>query len=89
MPAGTYLRTFCIGEWDRLKDVYRSLCAFAEENRLELYGYAYEEGLNEMSLGGRDDYITMITVGCGKKADYDRESGGTIPAMPARNKLFD
>ena len=34
---------------------------------MELFGYAYEEGLNEMSLQGRDDYITMITVGCRKK----------------------
>ena len=64
MPAGTYLRTFCVGEWNRLEEVYRTLCAYAERNRLELYGYAYEEGLNEMSLKGRDDYITMITVGC-------------------------
>ncbi len=69
MPAGTYLRTFCIGEWERLEDVYRTLCAYAERNCLELYGYAYEEGLNEMALKGQDDYITMITVGCKKKAD--------------------
>lgn len=69
MPAGTYLRTFCIGEWNRLEEVYRTLCAYAERNCLELYGYAYEEGINEMSLKGRDDYITMITVGCRKKGD--------------------
>ena len=29
---------------------------------LILQGYAYEEGLNEMSLRRGDDYITMITV---------------------------
>ena len=33
---------------------------------MELVGYSYEEGLNEMSLQSRDDYITMITVGCRK-----------------------
>lgn len=63
-PGGTYLRTFCIGGWDRLREVYGTLCSYAEENSLRLWGYAYEEGLNEMSLQRREDYITMITVGC-------------------------
>lgn len=67
MPAGTYLRTFCIGGWDKLAEIYHSVCEYALENGLELTGYAYEEGLNEMSLRGRDDYITMITVGYVKK----------------------
>lgn len=66
-PAGDYLRTFCIGGWEKLEEVYGAVRQFAEENQLELSGYAYEEGLNEMSLRGRDDYITMITIGCGKK----------------------
>ncbi len=63
-PAGNYLRTFCVGGWDKLQEVYRTVCRFASENQLELSGYAYEEGLNEMSLQKREDYITMITVGC-------------------------
>ena len=63
-PAGTYLRSFCIGDWDKLETVYRNLVEFAGKNQMELFGYAYEEGLNEMSLQHRDDYITMITVGC-------------------------
>lgn len=67
-PAGTYLRTYCIGSWDRLHTVYDKICNFAAENELELYGYAYEEGLNEMSLRNRQDYITMITIPCKKKA---------------------
>lgn len=61
-PAGTYLRAFCVGGWDRLGEVYRRMISYAEENGLELKGYAYEEGLNEMSLQDRNDYITMITV---------------------------
>ena len=63
-PAGSYLRAFCVGGWERLEEVYRGICEFAEKNRLKLWGYAYEEGLNEMSLQRREDYITMITVGC-------------------------
>lgn len=61
-PEGDYLRTFCVGGWEKLQEVYEMLLAFAEEHGLTLYGYAYEEGLNEMSLQRSDDYITMITV---------------------------
>lgn len=64
MPAGTYLRSFCIGGWEKLAEVYQIICDYAVKNHLELFGYAYEEGLNEMSLSKRDDYITMITIGC-------------------------
>ncbi len=69
MPAGTYLRTFCIRKWHKLEEIYRTVCAYAEEHRPELHGYAYEEGLNEMALNGQEDYITMITVGYSKKND--------------------
>lgn len=67
-PAGDYLRTFCIGGWDKLKDVYQMIMAYAKERGLILQGYAYEEGLNEMSLRRGDDYITMITVAVRKKS---------------------
>lgn len=77
-PAGTYLRAFCIGGWDKLETVYRDIIHFAEENQLELFGYAYEEGLNEMSLQDRNDYITMITVGCKKKESRQQEGGHEI-----------
>lgn len=73
LPAGSYLRTFCIGGWEKLEEIYCGLRKYAEENRLELFGYAYEEGLNEMSLQRREDYITMITVGCKRKM-YDQRS---------------
>lgn len=65
-PAGTYLRAFCVGGWDKLETVYQNIIRFADENKIDLFGYAYEEGLNEMSLQDRDDYITMITIGCKK-----------------------
>lgn len=63
-PYGTYLRAFCIGGWEKLKEVYCNICSYAKKNHLKLFGYAYEEGLNEMSLKNREDYITMITVAC-------------------------
>ena len=63
IPAGNYLRAYCVGGWDNLKEVYQRLLNYAREEKLTLYGYAYEEGLNEMSLGKDGDYITMIIVG--------------------------
>lgn len=61
-PSGTYLRTFCIGGWDKLREVYDNALSFAAKNGITLSGYAYEEGLNEISLQHREDYITMVTI---------------------------
>ena len=44
LPAGTYLRSFCIGTWDKLPQVYRSILSYAKEHHLLLTGYAYERG---------------------------------------------
>lgn len=63
-PAGTYISTFCIGSWDRLKEIYKKIRQFAAENDLTLTGYAYEEGLNEMSIERQEDYIAHILVRC-------------------------
>lgn len=62
-PAGKYIRTYCVGGWDRLAEVYQGIRSFAEDNYMKLSGYAHEEGLNELSLQNREDYITMITIG--------------------------
>lgn len=61
-PGGRYLRTFSIGPWGRLEQVYQMLLSYAAEHGLRLTGYAYEEGLNELYLTSQEDYITMITV---------------------------
>lgn len=68
-PAGTYLRAFCAGGWDKLEAVYQNIVQFAEKNQMDLFGYAYEEGLNEMCLQDRDDYITMIIIGCKRRQE--------------------
>lgn len=49
-PAGTYLRSFCIGDWNNLEAIYENIYAYADAQDLVLDGYSYEEGLNEMSL---------------------------------------
>lgn len=67
LPAGTYLRAYCIGEWNRLPDVYQRIIEYAEKHGLSLMGHAYEEGLNEMTIKNQSDYVTMITIHCKKE----------------------
>lgn len=64
LPAGKYLRSFCVGDWGALPEVYDSILAYAREHGLRLRGYAYEEGLNEMAIKNKSDYVTMISVRC-------------------------
>lgn len=64
LPAGKYLRSFCIGGWELLGQVYDSICQYARQHGLTLYGHAYEEGLNELSLPSREEYVTLVTVPC-------------------------
>lgn len=76
-PAGTYLRSFCIGQWHHLEEVYKNIYAYADAHGLVLDEYSYEVGLSReemvealekggeaLSLKGSEDYIAMITVGC-------------------------
>ena len=62
IPGGAYLQTFCIGDWDKIPSVYEKLLHYAKTHGLQLCGYAYEEGLNEISLNRMEDYITRIVV---------------------------
>ncbi len=62
LPKGKYLRAFSIGGWNKIQEVYEVILSYAKEHGLHLTGYAYEEGLNEMSLQKSEEYITMITI---------------------------
>ena len=64
LPQGTYLRAYCVGEWTHLAITYQHILQYATQHKLKLTGYAYEDGLNEMALQNKDDYITMITIKC-------------------------
>lgn len=61
-PGGKYLRAFCRGSWDKLPARYQEILSYAEKNRLRLYGYAYEKGINEIVIDTLDDYITQIEI---------------------------
>lgn len=61
-PAGTYLRAFCKGSWDKISDKYKEILAYAEKHGLTLYGFAYEAGINELVIDNIDEYITQIEI---------------------------
>ena len=61
-PAGTYLRAFCKGDWDKIPERYKEILAYAERNGLCLCGYSYETGINELVIDRMDDYITQIEI---------------------------
>lgn len=62
LEEGHYLRAYSIGSWDKLQEVYDSMLEYAEKKGYTPIGYAYEEGLNEMSLEKSEDYVTMILI---------------------------
>ena len=61
-PAGTYLRAFCKGNWEKLPERYKEILAYAKKQGTTLCGYAYETGINELVIDSIDDYITQIEI---------------------------
>lgn len=61
-PEGKYLRSFCVGDWDRIPEVYESMLNYAREYKLALSGNAYEFGLNEFAISSEDEYISQIEI---------------------------
>ncbi|MDD2971252.1 MAG: MerR family transcriptional regulator [Lachnospiraceae bacterium] len=61
-PGGKYLQAFCKGSWDRLPYRYEELLQYAEQNHIELSGYSYETGINEMVIDTMENYITKIEI---------------------------
>lgn len=63
-PKGTYIRGFCVGNWDKVPNLYKKIIAFAKENNLTLCGNAYETGINEFAISNIDEYVTQIEIMC-------------------------
>lgn len=51
---------FSGGNWDKLPARYEEILAYAKQNHLQLCGYAYEIGFNEMVIDRIKDYITKL-----------------------------
>lgn len=61
-PAGTYLRAYCKGNWDKIPARYQEILQYAQMNHLTLHGYAYETGINDSVVDSADAYITQIDI---------------------------
>ena len=61
-PSGQYLRMVVKGDWDKLPPAYEKILAYAQENQMQLVGYAYERSLNETFSTNADEYITEILI---------------------------
>lgn len=61
-PKGRYLRGFSVGDWDKVRDVYGEMLAYADAQGLRLSGYAFEYGLNEFAIASEAEYITQIEI---------------------------
>lgn len=61
-PAGTYMRAFCVGDWQKIPKTYERMVEYAGKHHLTFSGYAFEEGINEMVAKSMDEYVTQITI---------------------------
>lgn len=63
-PQGAYLCGYCIGNWDKIPNLYRKMLDYAAAKKLKLKGNCYEMGLNEFAISGEDEYVTRIEISC-------------------------
>lgn len=61
-PKGQYLRAFSCGSWDNIPRRYQEMVAYARQNGLELYGFSYEKGINEVVTDTVEEYILQIEI---------------------------
>lgn len=61
-PKGKYLRAFSFGSWDNLPNRYQEMIAYAKQNGLDLYGFSYEKGINEVVIDTVEEYIMQIEI---------------------------
>lgn len=61
-PSGQYLFAYSIGSWNKLPQLYEKILLYVQEHHLELTGYAYEVGLNEIAIADMNEYVTEIMI---------------------------
>lgn len=61
-PSGQYLFAYSIGLWEKLPQLYEKILLYVQEHHLELTGYAYEVGLNEIAIADMNEYVTEIMI---------------------------
>lgn len=62
LPAGRYLCGYMVGNFYNPMPLYQKMFQFAEQEGLQLVGYAFEIGLNEFTVKEESEYVTKITI---------------------------
>ena len=61
-PEGTYVKAFHKGSWDTIPLRYQAILDYADRQGLELSGFSYEKGMNEIVIDRVEDYIVQIEI---------------------------
>lgn len=62
-PKGFYVVTYFKGYYDKSVPVYERLLKYIDDNKLNIDGYAYEDGLiDEIATKNHDDYVSKISI---------------------------
>lgn len=73
IPAGEYLVGYQIGDslsdWNSVVPAYKRILDYAEKNGFELWGCAYEQGMNELAIDDLNDYVMQVMIPCRKKPE--------------------
>ncbi len=61
-PQGEYLCGCVKGAWEEIPLMYEKMLQYAKEHHLELEGYAYEMGLNDLVIQDETEFLTEILI---------------------------
>ncbi len=61
-PGGQYLGGCVKGAWEEIPLMYEKMLQYAREHHLELEGYAYEMGMNDLVIQDEGEFLTRILI---------------------------
>ena len=59
---GNYLQAFHIGDFNDMTPTYLRILNYCQLNNIELEGYCYEVGINDLCIMSFDEYVTMVEI---------------------------
>lgn len=60
--AGDYIRAFHIGDFNDMTQTYKKILEYCDKYNIELEGYSYEAGINDLCVMNIEEYVTMIEI---------------------------
>ena len=61
-PKGRYLCGCVKGAWEEIPRTYEKMLQYASKHQLELEGYAYETGMNDLMIQDEGEFLTRILI---------------------------